>query len=160
MKSFFIWDKEILIDDEDWKRISLYCWHLAPQFRQPDKYKVRGEIDGKKVFLHRFIMNFPKSCKIDHINGDTLDNRKCNLRICTQAENAYNRKINSNNKSGFKGVHFKRANQKWCAQIQFNRKSIHLGYFNDKLQAAKAYDTAAIKLFGVFAKLNFSERQK
>lgn len=89
---------------------------------------------------------------VDHINGNKLDNRKSNLRICTDAENARN----SSKKSGnFKGVQWRSDKHKFRARIMDNGKEIFIGYFTNEIEAAKAYDTKAKELFGEFARLNF-----
>lgn len=104
--------------------------------------------------LHRMLMEtflkrkLDKSEKIDHINGNTLDNRLKNLRICSHTENMRNRKT-----SGFKGVS-KTASGKYRARITVNNKELHLGSFKSKEEAAKAYNEAANKYYGVFARLN------
>jgi AP2 domain-containing protein/HNH endonuclease len=106
------------------------------------------------VPLHRLIMNAPADKEVDHINGDTLDNRRCNLRICSHKENLRNQKLPKNSKSGYKGVTWYKRIKKWRSHIRLNKKQIHLGYFDDIKLAANAYNEAAIKYFGEFAKLN------
>jgi hypothetical protein len=92
--------------------------------------------------------------QVDHINGNTLDNRKENLRICTQNQNGKNRLLNKNNVSGYKGVTYKKANKLWCAQIVVNYHKMYLGLFTTAEAAALAYNEAAKKYHGEFAKLN------
>lgn len=92
---------------------------------------------------------------VDHINGNGLDNKLKNLRICTNQENQQNRYNQSNNKSGYKGVGWHKTTKKWRARISINNQLIHLGLFQNKIEAAKAYDIMASKHFGNFAKLNF-----
>jgi hypothetical protein len=92
---------------------------------------------------------------IDHIDGDKLNNKITNLRLCTHNQNQHNQGIRVNNKSGFKGVSWMKSTRKWQAQICFRSKVKHLGLFNNKIDAAKAYDMAAIDLHGEFAWLNF-----
>lgn len=113
-------------------------------------------INGRNVtcYLHRVIMNAPPGVQVDHINGDTLDNRRCNLRLCTHKENGHNRKLQGGT-SKFKGVTWHKRDRKWQAGIRHNGKQIHLGYFNDDVEAARAYDRAARKYFGEFARVNF-----
>src|SRR5690242_17796567 len=103
--------------------------------------------------MHRVIMNASADIHVDRINGDGLDNRRENLRLCTRDENMMNRRKNSNNSSGYKGVD--RNKGKWRAYIQVDKKWIHLGYFSTAEQAAHAYDNAAKKYFGEFANTNF-----
>ncbi|CAH0197997.1 hypothetical protein SRABI106_01462 [Rahnella aquatilis] len=117
-------------------------------------------IDGVACSLHRIIWEMingeiPEGKVIDHINGDTKDNRLCNLRICSQADNLKNRKIHSNNRSGVKGVYFDqsgRSKNKWRAQIRVNGKKFTIGRFPTCSDAKKAYDTAAKKFHGDFAR--------
>ena len=90
---------------------------------------------------------------IDHIDGDGMNNKISNLRKCTKKQNSYNRKLNKNNKTGFKGV-YKRGN-KFLATINHNQKPREIGRFSCPKEAAKAYDKEAIKCFGEYAKLNF-----
>lgn len=87
---------------------------------------------------------------VDHINGDTLDNRRCNLRYATNQQNQANSKLKSNNTSGYKGVTWDPVNKKWVAQIMFNRKNIKLGRFKNKLKAHQAYVSAGTRLFGEY----------
>ncbi|MHC4389402.1 MAG: HNH endonuclease, partial [Planctomycetota bacterium] len=102
------------------------------------------------------LINVPEGYVIDHINGDGLDNRKANLRLATVAQNAWNAN-KRNPRSGYKGVCFAGEKRLWRAAIVCNRKRIHLGYFRDRTTAAKAYDTAAKRLHGEFASLNFKK---
>lgn len=95
---------------------------------------------------------------IDHIDGDKLNNRIENLRICTHNQNQHNQGIRSSNKSGYKGVSWMKSAKKWQAQICCNSKVTHLGLYTNKIEAAKAYDEAAKKLHGDFAWLNFPEK--
>ncbi len=108
-----------------------------------------GYIDGvrkfKKILLHRYIMNAPVGVTVDHINGNRLDNRRANLRLCSQAENNRNKGKFKNNKSGYKGVSWNAQNSKWVAQIQLNGKKTHLGYFSNPAEAHEAYVTASLE---------------
>lgn len=91
---------------------------------------------------------------VDHINRNGLDNYRCNLRPATRLQNRMNCGLSKRNKSGFKGVSWHKSCNKWVAKIEINDKSIYLGLFDDKIEAAKAYNAAAKKHFGEFAWLN------
>lgn len=90
--------------------------------------------------------------QVDHINGNVLDNRRVNLRICNNSNNSKNKKMFSTNKSGFKGVHFHAASKLWASQIQVNTRKIWLGSFETPELAYKAYCEAAVKYHGEFAR--------
>ena len=110
--------------------------------------------------LARWLMNAPKGQHVDHINGDSLDNRRCNLRVCTHAQNQWNRK-RSPGVSRYKGVTYFRANNpesQWVARITKHANRRYLGAFPTQLQAALAYDDAARALHGEYAGVNFPER--
>ena len=112
---------------------------------------------GSKL-LHRLIINSPLGLHTDHINGDRLDNRRANLRVCTHAENARNRGGDSRNKSGYKGVNSSKNGKRWMAYIRLAGKTTNLGTYDTKEEAARAYDEAALSLHGEFAWLNFSSK--
>ena len=104
--------------------------------------------NGKKttIPLHRFLVDCPKGKVVDHINGDTLDNRRQNLRVVSNAENLQNRQgLNANNSSGVRGVSWDKARGKWQAKIKVNYKTIHLGRFDDIEEARKAVEEAICK---------------
>lgn len=109
---------------------------------------------NKRGYMHQFIMWAPKGYQIDHINGNKLDNRKENLRVISSKLNKWNQGIRSNNTSGYKGVSWSKNAQKWHAYIKVNYKRIHIGLFDDKEDAAKAYNAAAAEHFGEFARYN------
>lgn len=115
-------------------------------------------VDGiwKERTLHRLITNANVMEYVDHINGNTLDNRRSNLRICTKAQNCKNRGLSKNktSKVNFKGVTYYKSNKKYIARITNNENKIYLGSFNTAEEAAKAYNEAAIKYHGEFARLN------
>ncbi len=141
--------KYAIVDDEDFERVNQFKWHLAVKSTYAATW-----IKRKKILLHIFIMNPPIGMEVDHKNGDTLDNRKKNLRICTKKQNVTNQDIHKNNTSGYKGVSLYKLTNKWRAYICPNGKFISLGHFEDKRSAAKAYNKAAIKYFGEYAFLN------
>ncbi len=98
---------------------------------------------GKRLYLHHLVLPAKKGFQVDHINRNGLDNRKENLRFATPSQNLCNRDKQSNNKSGFKGVHWNTQKKKWCAEIRFNGKKKHLGFFADPKEASEAYEKSA-----------------
>ena len=142
-------DYKAIVDDEDFDYLNTYKWAL-------NKGYAVAKLCNRSNFLqmHKFIMYYPKSMTIDHINQNKLDNRKSNLRVCTQLQNNYNKPRQRNNKSGYKGVWWNKKTQKWQAAITENRKRHQLGRFEYKNQAAMAYNKAAMRYHGEFAVLN------
>lgn len=145
--------KEAIVDDDDFEYLNKFKWHYQAQ----GGYAFRAKQHGARQ-MHRTIVNCPGGKFVDHINGDGLDNRKSNLRICTKAQNGMNRGRQKQNKSGFKGVVWNMRLKKWIAQIGCKgiKKTMHIGVFNSPIDAAVAYDNEAKKIHGEFAKLNFS----
>jgi hypothetical protein len=131
-----------LIDEEDIPLVSKYNWWMT----------TNGYVENKNsTLLHNLIL----SCKmVDHIDGNKLDNRKSNLRKCTKAQNAVNSKIRSTNTSGYRGLWWRDSRKRWVARIMVDGKHLWLGSFKKKTDAAKAYNDAAVKYFGEFARLN------
>lgn len=151
--------KHTLVSDEDFDRLNRHKWHVLNYRPRRDLvYVIRYE-DNKRVFMHREIIGTPKGMVTDHINRDTLDNRRCNLRVATHAQNKRNvSKKTMNGKqpsSRFKGVCFDKRLNKWRAQISIKNKITLLGRFKSEIKAAKAYDAAAQENYGDFACLNF-----
>ena len=107
--------------------------------------------DGDR-YVHRDVVKAKKGESVDHINGNKLDNRKENLRICSHAQNMWNTKTPKTNKSGSKGVHWQEDRQKWVAQICYKNKTISLGRFNSFEDALKARLDAEKKYHGEFAR--------
>lgn len=148
-----------LVDDEDYEYLNQWKWCAQYKYKCGNYYVVRAArkeeyIDGKGrlILMHRIILNAPKGIQVDHINMNTLDNRKQNLRLATSAENQRNRKIFVNNTSGYKGVHWKKQAHRWVATITVNNKDIHLGYFDTPEEAYEAYCKAAKYYHGKFAR--------
>lgn len=146
--------KVALIDDEDFEEISKYKWYAL----KCKKYfcAVRRE-PGRIIYMHREILGLKHGDgkETDHIDHNTLDNRRSNIRICTTAQNQANQNRQQGGTSVYKGVYWHKRMCKWCVNIYQNLKHIHLGYFEDEIEAAKAYDIKARELFGEFAKTNF-----
>jgi len=144
------------VDDDDFDRVNKFKWSASVDNKTV--YAMRKErclITGqrKTVTMHRFIMNQtdPK-IHIDHADGDGLMNCKFNLRVCSNQQNAMNRR-RINNDSGFKGV--SKNGGKWAAKIMKNKQRFFIGNFPNPEAAARAYDQKAKELFGEFANLNF-----
>lgn len=130
------------VDIEDYETVKDICWHTST------KGYICGLKDGVKVSMHRLIMGFPIGFDVDHIGGEATknDNRKSNLRIATEQENAINRKKISTNQSGYTGV-IRRKNR-WIAQIYYKSKNIYLGSFKNKEDAIIARKEAEEKYYG------------
>jgi hypothetical protein len=108
----------------------------------------------EQLFLHRLIMNPPEGMFVDHINGNPLDNQRCNLRLCTHQENMFNKKIRKDNAYGCTGVDYDKRRKKWRARIHVNGKDIHLGYFDIFEHAANSRIAAERKHFGEFSRID------
>jgi len=150
--------KVALVDDEDYSYLNQYKWCAYKGGRH---YYASTNIrvsNSKWRFaaMHRMVLHAPDDVGVDHINGDGLDNRKLNLRLCTHMENCRNGRLRSNNKTGFKGVSIVRKGygKPYRTQIRLNNKVVHLGYYLNPKEAARAYDLAATKHHGKFALTN------
>lgn len=146
-----------LVDSVDFARVNVYWWRYV-EGAAPTRRR-----DGGEYIMSRFIMQPTGRAWIDHRNGDTLDNRRSNLRIATRTQNARNsRKPNVAARSRFKGVSFRKAGGPdrrrcavWAAAIRRDGRNVHLGFFAIEEDAARAYDEAARRLHGEFACVNF-----
>lgn len=151
--------KYAIVDDDDFRWIRDYKWYFGG-----GGYPARGIDAGNDnvitVYMHRLIMKARNEEKVDHRNGNTLDNRKVNLRMATTSQNGANSR-KSGKRSGrttssrYKGVCWVSSQKRWRAYITVNKKRHHLGRFTDEKEAAKAYDAVALYHFGEFAMLNF-----
>lgn len=145
-----------LIDAEDFEFLNQWEWCYSRGYALRNEYigMIDGKQKAKRIPMHRLVNKTPDDLQTDHINGDKLDNRKCNLRSCTSSQNHMNKKSPKNSTSKYKGVHWYKKGKKWKSEIRINKKGQYLGYFKSEIEAAKAYNKAAIELFGEFAKLN------
>lgn len=146
------------VDDSDYPSVAPYKWHInkADQGRTYYARCVQCVPGGKgplknSFYMHRLVLGIsdPK-IHIDHINGDTLDNRRENLRICSRRENQGNRVVRPDSSTGYKGV-FPKTKNRWIAKVNTSP----LGFFKSPEEAARAYDAAALERWGTFARLNF-----
>ena len=145
-----------LVDDEDFERVNALKWY-ASKFGN-NVYALRETKESGKrtsMLMHRFILNCKIKIDVDHIDGNSLNNSKSNLRLCTHAENLMNQKPQKGKTSIYKGVTFNKNAKKFLCQIMKSNKHIYLGLFVDEVEAAKAYDKKAKELFGKFAWINF-----
>jgi len=153
---FLTQDKVTIVDNEDYDYLMQWKWQFHNGYARRTQHicMIGTKRIKKQVALHRVVLNNPDGLQVDHINGNKLDNRKENLRVCTCAENVRNRSVSSNNSSGFKGVCWDKRKNKWISSITADSKIFRLGCFASAIEAAKAYNIAAIELHGEFAKLN------
>lgn len=149
------------VDDEDYELVSKYTWSLwFPKTSKNSKYAVTSiRMPNKKyrqIRMHRMILG-EDSSRIDHIDGNGLNNCKSNLRLCNTGQNRMNAKKHKNCTSIYKGVCFKPKNNKtnpWEVSIGVNKRRIHLGQYPTEEEAALVYNDAAVKYFGEFARVN------
>lgn len=150
-----------IVDDDDYETVSAHKWHANVKLRSDgtirDIYAITNikTDEGKKTTLkiHRLIMRTSKGVDIDHIDGNGLNNQRNNLRECSRSENNCNQH-RFRGVSKLKGVCWSKYHKRWKAQIRFGTVNTHIGYFASELDAARAYDAAALKYFGVFARIN------
>lgn len=148
-----------IIDESDFDLVSKYKW-LAHQHKKGATWYAKtfaGTRPNMNVLsMHQLILD---RVLVDHKNGDGLDNRRSNLRLCTPSQNCQNKtKQKTKTSSKYKGVHWNKNMSKWHVQIEKNGVGIYLGCFKDEIEAAKVYDKKAIELFGEFARLNFNDK--
>jgi len=133
------------IDIKDVEKCRGFKWHISKG------YAATTTKTQKTFHLHRFLTGFKF---VDHKDRDRLNNKKSNLRKSSYSENGKNKGMSKNNKSGYKGVFFRKDSRKWSAKINHNRKQIVIGCYETKELAAAAYNNAALKYHGSYACLN------
>ncbi len=148
----------ILVDDEDYERVKWYKWHVA-RYKNGNIAHIKTNIKiskgkYKSIYLHRFILNYEGSSMIDHKDGNPVNNQKENLRFVDHQQNKQNSRKHYNSKSKYKGPNWREDLQKWQSHIRVDGYLLSLGTFENEIDAALAYNKAAIKHFGVYARLN------
>lgn len=149
--------KYATVDAIDFDRVSQYSWHGYLAGRKKKVWRASSSVrpNGiqKTIYIGRVIMNPPPGAVVDHIDGNPLNNRRSNLRICSQAQNCCNRRVS---RGRYIGVSWKKANRQWVAQISFRNKpgNKYIGLFKTAREAAVAYNNEAKKEFGEYARLN------
>ncbi len=134
---------DVIVDDDEWYKLNKIKWNIN-----------KGYIESKLGSMHRLVMNAKEGEIIDHINNTPHDNRKCNLRKVSHTINSHNKTKAKNTTSKYFGVSLRKSNNKWRAVLTFNNKHIHIGSFDNEIEAAQAYNKKAIELYGENANLN------
>lgn len=143
-------NKIAMVDDEDYERLSRFKWSATGTGALWYAYRRQ---DGVHLRMHRYILGAEKGEEVDHRDGDGLNNQKYNLRRCTHAQNHYNC-ASRRGTSRFRGVYWSKREQRWFAKISPGGRTLSLGTFYDEISAAGAYNLAALKHYGEFARLN------
>ncbi|KKN00551.1 hypothetical protein LCGC14_1136610 [marine sediment metagenome] len=157
MKTLTISDgQHAIVDDQDFERVGKYKWTASKRkfTTYATRYTGGGRRSPKRIYLHRFILAAKHGKEVDHINGNGLDCRRLNLRLCTTQENRRNQR-KSRGKSIYKGVSKRARSSNWRAYINVGGKHKDLGEYVSEYEAGRVYDRAAIEYFGAFAKTNF-----
>lgn len=145
-----------IVDDSDFAELNALKWHAAGNGYAVRSQRVKNGND-LKIFMHKVLLNAAPGQLVDHKDGDKLNNRRSNLRLADRAGNSMNRRRGRDNTTGLKGIvrRSRVGGTRWEASIRVNYKLVYLGMFEDRLAAAMAYDEAAKKLHGDFARPNF-----
>jgi hypothetical protein len=146
-------DKYVLVDDEDYEWLNSLRWYYSTGYAC-HSYRIDG-VD-KKLYMHSYLMNTPPGYFTDHINGNPLDNRYANLRICTKYQNTLNRRVPTSNTSGYVGVQYHKRTGKWYATIGYKKKVISLGYYDTKEEAIQARIEGVAKYHGEYARMKIT----
>jgi len=142
-----------VVDEQDAEIVRRHTWVPFVRLDRSGTVYAKARVSGKSVFLHRLLMHPERGEYIDHIDGDGLNNQRSNLRLCSNSDNLMNRGLNSNNRTGYKGVS-KSSAHRWCARLMVNGETVWRESFDDPVEAARAYDRVAIEWRGEFARTN------
>jgi AP2 domain. len=143
--------KVTLVDDDMFEYLNQWKWRCGK-----GGYALRTS-KGEDIYLHHLVLTTPEGKQVDHIDRNTFNNCRSNLRLCNKSENQRNRPLSKNNTSGFKGITYCMRDHVWFSRIKLFFKEMHLGSFKTSEEAAHVYDKRAVELFGEFAWLNFPE---
>lgn len=149
---------ETTVDASDYEWLSQWKWRRQSGSTTHVAYACRPDRSSGKlvnVAMHRVILDAPGGMLVDHVNGNGLDNRRCNLRLATRTQNAINSRMSPTNTSGYRGVYWCKKNKRWQASISVDGKRKHVGCFKAPEDAARAYDKAIVAHYGEFARTNF-----
>jgi hypothetical protein len=146
-KIFLSRNKKTIVDEDDFNWLNQWKWSYDGRYATRSEWQ-KGKNISKKIYMHQLIMGLEKISPTDHINRNKLDNRKINLRLCSNAENIRNRGLTKKNKSGVTGVCWHTKAKKWMAQIMKDRKYIYLGLFSHIELAIKTRKDAELKYWG------------
>lgn len=144
------------IDEEDLEIVTGMAWHAVQagsEFYAAHTHRI-SPTKCERIYMHRLILKPPEGMLVDHVNRDTLDNRRCNLRFATKGQNAANSKQRNRLHSRYRGVSQWRGSEEWIAIISRNNATISLGSYANEADAARAYNAAALAFLGEFAQLN------
>jgi hypothetical protein len=144
--------EKIILDPEYMDLLDEYTWSTSGQkgneYPRTHTERINGKNHSKK--LHHFILPKKEGFEIDHINRNRFDNRRCNLRYVTPSQNQWNKSMEHDNKSGFRGVSWHSLRNKWRARIHYHDKEMHLGLYDTPEEASSVYIAVARELFGEF----------
>ena len=147
--------KFAVVDESDVKMLSEWSWCVNAYGYARRAYRVGGKLT--EMWMHRYILGAEPGKDVDHINGDKLDNRRCNLRICTRSQNLMNKRVSNSHTSRYKGVFWEKRHKRWVAKISCAGKQHYLGEYKDEWDAACSYNAKALELFGEFSRLNVKD---
>lgn len=142
------------VDNSDYEWLMEFSWSANRSPIGLWRAMKRRTDSSPEIYMHRLIMGAIKGQDVDHRDHDGLNNQRYNLRLCSHLQNMGNQVLRTNNKSGFKGVHWVKERRKFKSVIKYNYKATHLGYFDDPRMAAAVYDLAAVEIFKEFALTN------
>jgi hypothetical protein len=135
------------VDDCDYKRVSAYKWHAHPTNHS---VYARACIEGKNVYMHRFLLQAPSKMEVDHIDHNGLNNTRENLRLATKSQNARNARLRKDNTSGIRDVLWDKKSEKWRAYVVLDGKQYHVGYFTSLKEAEEAACSKRLELHKEF----------